>query len=46
MLPEPLAHNLSPMDPGTVILEYGCVIREEEIHFWNNQVVQDVQVVS
>ena len=30
MLPEPLFHNLSLMNPGIVILEYAHVIREEK----------------
>lgn len=30
MLPEPRFHNLSPMNPGIVTLEYARVIREDE----------------
>lgn len=30
MVPESLFHNLSPMNPGIVILEYVHVIREEK----------------
>lgn len=30
MLPETLSHNLSPMNPGNVILEYALVIKEEK----------------
>ena len=30
MLPEPLVHNLSLMNPGIVILEYAHAIREEK----------------
>ena len=30
MLPEPLLHNLRPMNCGTVILEYARAIREEK----------------
>ena len=32
MLPEPLFHNLSPMNPGIVNLEYARAIREEKIN--------------
>ena len=32
MLPEPLFHNLSPKNPGIVILEYARANREEKIH--------------
>ena len=46
MCPEPLFHNLSPMNPGIVILEYARAIREEKIHWWKNVVIQYIQVVS
>ncbi len=46
MLPEPLFHNLSPMNRGIVILEYARAIREEKIYWWNNLVIQYIQVVS
>ena len=46
MLPEPLFHNLSLMNPGIVILEYVCAIREEKIHWWIKVVIQCIQVVS
>ena len=32
MLPEPLFHNLSLMNPGVVIFEFARAIREENIH--------------
>ena len=32
MHPEPLFHNLNLMNNGTVIWEYACAIREEEIN--------------
>ena len=46
MRPEPLFHNLSPMNPGIVILEYARAIRKEEIHWWRNVVIQYIHVVS
>ncbi len=36
MLPEPLFHNVIPINPGIVILEYTRAVREEQIHWWNN----------
>ena len=47
MLPEPLFHNFSPMNSGIVILEYAFATREQKkIHWWNNLVIQYIQVVS
>ncbi len=43
MLPEPLFHNLSPMNPGIVILVYARAIREEKII---DGIYQYIQVVS
>ncbi|KAJ0003134.1 hypothetical protein NQD34_018174 [Periophthalmus magnuspinnatus] len=45
MLPEPLIHNLSLMNPGIVILEYARAIREEKNPL-NNLIIQYIQVVS
>lgn len=46
MLPEPLCHDLSPMNPGIVILEHARAIREEKIHWWNNLLIQYIQVAD
>ncbi len=43
--PEPLFHNLSPMNPGIVILKYARAIRGK-IHWWNKLVILYIQVVS
>ena len=43
MLPEPLFHNLSPMNPGIVILEYAHAISEKKNPL---MVIQYIQVVS
>lgn len=45
MLPDPLFHNVSSINSGIVILQKACVIREEEIYWWNNLVIQEVQLV-
>lgn len=39
--PEPLFHNLSPMNTGIVRFEYAHAIREKEIHWWNNLAIQE-----
>lgn len=44
MLPEPLFQNVSPVNPGIVILEYVGAIREEkklmdDEYFWPGSVV-------
>jgi len=44
MLPEPLFHSLSPMNPE--ILEYVHAIREEKHILMENLIVQYIQVVS
>lgn len=36
--PQLLFHNVSPINPRVVILEYAHSIREKEIHWWNNLV--------
>ena len=46
MLPEPLFHNLSPVNPGIVILEYARAIRKGKFHSCKNLVIQYIQVVS
>ncbi len=46
MLPEPLFNNLSPLNPVIVILEYAHAIRKEKMYWWNNLVIQYIQVVS
>ena len=34
------------MNSGIVILKYAGAISEEKIHWWNNLVIQYIQVVS
>lgn len=43
---EPHFHSLSQKNPGTGILEHASAIREQKIHWWKNQVVPHIQVVS
>ena len=45
MLPEPLFHNLSLVNPCIVILEYAHAIREEKFHSYKNLFIQYIQVV-
>ena len=46
MLPEPLIHNVSLMNPDIIILEHARAIREEKLHRWKDLVVQYIQAVS
>ena len=41
--PTPLFNSLSPMNRGTVVLEYSRAIWEDKIHWWKNLVIQYIQ---